>query len=223
MDGKDTTIWAQFKGLNPNEQVVEINVRKTVFYPHKAGINYLTVRGFTMRQAATNWAPPTAEQVGLIGTNWSRGWIIENNTISHSRCCGIALGKHGDKFDNTSADTAEGYVATIHRALQNGWTRENIGHHVVRNNHVSHCEQTGIVGSMGCAFSTVTGNTIHDIHVQRLFSGYEMAGIKFHGAVNVVISGNHVYRTCLGIWLDWMARRPRHRQSPPRQSHGFVP
>jgi alpha-N-arabinofuranosidase len=76
----------------------------------------------------------------------------------------------------------------------------------VRNNHISHCEQTGIVGSLGCAFSTVTGNEIHDIHVQRLFSGAEMAGIKFHGAIDVEISHNHIYRTPLGIWLDWMAQ-----------------
>ena len=30
-------IWAQFKGVNPNEQLVEINVRRTVFYPGQAG------------------------------------------------------------------------------------------------------------------------------------------------------------------------------------------
>ncbi|MFU8768538.1 MAG: hypothetical protein ACNA7H_02285, partial [Desulfotignum sp.] len=62
-----------------------------------------------MMHAAPNWAPPTAEQVGLIGTHWSKGWIIEDNHISHSTCTGITLGKHGDEFDNTSADTAEGY------------------------------------------------------------------------------------------------------------------
>jgi alpha-L-arabinofuranosidase len=209
VDGKNTTIWAQFKGVNPNEQLVEVNVRRTVFYPTKPGINYLTVRGFTMRQAATPWAPPTAEQVGLIGTHWSKGWIIENNVISHSVCSGIALGKYGDEWDNRSANSAEGYVQTIERALKNGWNRETIGHHIVRNNHVSHCEQAGIVGSLGCSFSTVTGNRIHDIHVRRLFTGAEMAGIKFHGAIDVTIRGNHIYRTCLGLWLDWMAQGTR--------------
>ncbi|MEI8241266.1 MAG: DUF1565 domain-containing protein, partial [Actinomycetota bacterium] len=34
-DEKNTTIWAQFRGVNPNEQTVEINVRRTVFYPDK--------------------------------------------------------------------------------------------------------------------------------------------------------------------------------------------
>jgi alpha-L-arabinofuranosidase len=204
-----TTIWAQFPAVNPNEQLVEINVRRTVFYPEKTGVNYLTVRGFTMRQAATPWAPPTAEQIGLIGAHWSKGWIIENNVISHSTCSGIALGKYGDQWDNTSADTAEGYVETIHRALKNGWIRDMVGHHRVWNNTISHCEQTGVVGSLGAAFSVVSGNNIHDIHVRRLFTGAEMAGIKFHGAIDVEISNNNIHRTCLGLWLDWMAQGAR--------------
>jgi len=205
VDAANTTIWAQFIGVNPNEQQVEINVRQTVFYPGKTGINYLTVRGFAMRDAATPWAPPTAEQIGVIGTHWSKGWIIENNVISHSICSGIALGKYGDAWDNRS-ESAKGYIGTIQRALTNGWNSATIGHHLVRNNTISHCEQTGIVGSLGCSFSTVTGNTIHDIHVRRLFSGAEIAGIKFHGAIDVQISHNHIYRTLLGLWLDWMAQ-----------------
>ena len=204
-----TTVWAQFPGVDPNEALVEVNVRRAVFYPDAPGINYLTVRGFTMRHAATQWAPPTAEQIGLIGTHWSKGWIIENNTISHSKCVGVTLGKYGDEYDNTSADTAEGYVLTINRALEKGWSRDNIGHHVVRNNHISHCEQAGIVGSLGAVFSTITGNTIHDIHVRRLFTGAEMAGIKIHAAIDTEISDNCIYRTIRGIWLDWMAQGTR--------------
>ena len=150
---------------------MEINVRQTVFYPEKTGINYITVRGFTLEDAATPWAPPTAEQIGLIGAHWSKGWIIENNTISHSICSGISLGKYGDQWDNTSANSAEGYVKTIERALADGWSKENIGHHIVRNNTISHCEQTGIVGSLGAAFSTVTGNTIYNVHMHQSFGG----------------------------------------------------
>jgi alpha-N-arabinofuranosidase len=209
VDETNTIIWAQFKDANPNEAEVEINVRQAVFYPSKPGINYITVRGFKMMHAATPWAPPTAEQIGLIGTHWSKGWIIENNDIRYSVCTGITLGKHGDKFDNTSQNSAEGYVKTIERATARGWSRENIGHHIVRNNYIAHCEQAGIVGSMGPVFSTVTGNTIHDIHVRRLFTGAEMAGIKFHGAVDTLISRNHIYRTSRGIWLDWMTQGTR--------------
>ncbi|NQT38864.1 MAG: right-handed parallel beta-helix repeat-containing protein, partial [Planctomycetes bacterium] len=211
VDEKTTTIRAQFKGVDPNKAGVEINVRRTVFYPENPGVNYITVRGFTLEHAATPWAPPTAEQIGLVGTHWSKGWVIENNTIRYSICTGVALGKHGDEFDNTSANTAEGYVKTIERALARGWSKDNIGHHVVRNNHISHCEQAGIVGSMGAVFCTVTGNTIHDINVRGLFGGAEMAGIKFHGAIDTVISRNHIHHCggLGGIWLDWMAQGTR--------------
>ena len=209
VDDTTTKIWAQFNGVNPNDETVEINLRQTVFYPEKPGADYITVRGFIMRHAATPWAPPTAEQIGLIGTHWSKGWIIESNEISHSKCVGIALGKYGDQWDNTSANTAEGYVLTIQRALENGWSSRNIGHHIVRNNTISHCEQAGIVGSMGAVFSRISGNTIHDIHVQRLFTGAEMAGIKIHGAIDTEIFHNRIYRTVRGIWLDWMAQGTR--------------
>jgi alpha-N-arabinofuranosidase len=209
VDSKNTTLWAQFNSLDPNEAPVEINVRQTVFYPQKTGINYITVRGFTLEDAATNWAPPTAEQIGVVGPHWSKGWIIERNIVRNSVCSGISLGKYGDQWDNSSADTAEGYLKTIDRALANGWTWENIGHHIVRNNTINDCGQAGIVGSMGAAFSEITHNTIHDIHVRRTFTGAEMAGIKLHGAIDVQISRNRIYRTCRGLWLDWMAQGTR--------------
>ena len=68
------------------------------------------MRGFTLEHAATNWAPPTAEQIGLIGTHWSKGWIIENNVDPlldllrrRARQIRRRVGQH-------AADTAEGYV-----------------------------------------------------------------------------------------------------------------
>ena len=208
-DQENTTLWVQFNMVNPNEQLVEINVRRTVFYPDQPGRNFITVRGFTLCHAATQWAPPTAEQVGLIGTNWSKGWVIENNIISHSICCGLSLGKYGDEFDNKSSNSSEGYVGTINRALKNGWNKETIGHHLVRNNTISHCGQAGIIGSLGAIFSKVIGNDIHDIFVDRLFDGFEQGGIKFHAAIDVEIRGNHIYRAYRGLWLDWMAQGAR--------------
>ncbi|WP_082886280.1 right-handed parallel beta-helix repeat-containing protein [Flavisolibacter tropicus] len=206
VDSTTTTIWAQFKNIDPNKETTEINVRQTIFYPDKPFVNFITVRGFTLQHAATNWAPPTAEQMGLIGTHWSRGWVIENNTVQYSKCVGIALGKYGDEHDNRNTESAEGYVGTIKRALAFGWNKSNIGGHVVRNNNIAFCEQNGIVGSMGCSFSRIENNLIHDIHIRRLFSGAEMAAIKLHGPVDVVISGNHIYRSNMAVWLDWMAQ-----------------
>jgi alpha-N-arabinofuranosidase len=209
VDKGNTTIWAQFKGASPNERLVEINVRRTVFYPDKPGINYLTVRGFALRHAATPWAPPTAEQVGLVGTHWSKGWIIENNEISHSRCSGVTLGKYGDEWDNKSANSAEGYVKTIERALQNGWNKETIGHHIVRNNTIHDCEQTGICGSLGAVFSQITGNHIYNIWAQRLFTGAEMGGIKIHASIDLLIQRNRIHHSGRGMWMDWMAQGTR--------------
>ena len=201
-----TTLWAQFRGVDPNAGDVEINVRQTVFYPKSPGINFITVRGFTLTKAATPWAPPTAEQIGLIGSHWSKGWVIERNHVTYSICSGISLGKYGDAYDNLSANTAEGYVKTIERATAFGWSRETIGHHLVRGNTVSHCEQAGIVGSLGPVFSVVTENEIHDVHVRQLFTGAEMAAIKFHAAIDMEISNNYIHHNSRGIWLDWMAQ-----------------
>ncbi|MCP4376188.1 MAG: right-handed parallel beta-helix repeat-containing protein, partial [bacterium] len=111
-----------------------------------------------------------------------------------------------DEWDNR-AGTAQGYVGTLTRALTNGWNKATVGSHIVRNNHIHNCEQAGIVGSLGCSFSTVEGNIIHDIYRQKLFSGAEMSGIKLHGSIDVVIRKNHIYRSgTFGIWLDWMAQ-----------------
>lgn len=218
VDDANTRIWAQFPDGDPNVGEVEINVRQSVFYPSKPGCDYITVRGFTMRHAATPWSPPTAEQIGLLGTHWSKGWIIESNTISHSTCSGISLGKYGDEFDNATtrserdpklkafADGTSAYYLTIQRALTNGWNKEKIGHHILRDNEISHCEQAGVVGSLGAVFSTITRNDIHDIHIRRLFNGCEQAGIKLHGAIDTVISRNHIYNCNRGLWLDWMAQ-----------------
>lgn len=204
-----TRIFAHFDGRDPRDFLTEINVRPTVFYPSRPGIHYLTVQGFTMRHAATNWAPPTAEQVGLLGTHWSKGWVIEHNTLSHSRCVGLTLGKYGDEYDNTSADSAEGYVATIERALARGWDRSTVGSHRVRHNHIHHCEQAGIAGSLGAIFSEITDNTIHHIHVQRLFEGMEQAGIKLHAAIDTIVARNRIHDSFRALWFDWMSQGTR--------------
>ncbi|MEN8115560.1 MAG: right-handed parallel beta-helix repeat-containing protein [Bacteroidota bacterium] len=208
-DENNTYIYANFHDTNPNEELVEINVRKSCFYPEKNNINYITVSGFHMSQTATQWAPPTAEQIGLIGTNWSKGWIIENNIIRNSKCSGITLGKHGDEYDNTSENSAEGYVETIHRALIKGWSKKNIGSHIISNNTISDCEQTGICGSMGGVFSIIENNDIYNIWTKRMWTGAEMGGIKIHASIDMLIKNNRLTNCGRGLWLDWMAQGTR--------------
>jgi hypothetical protein len=208
-NNENTFIYANFQGADPNRELVEINVRKSCFYPEETGINFITISGFRMSHAATQWAPPTAEQVGLIGTNWSKGWIIENNVISDSKCSGITLGKYGDEFDNTSEDLAEGYVETINRAIARGWSKDKIGSHIVRNNTIFNCEQTGICGSLGAIFSTIENNNIYNIWVKRQFYGHEIAGIKIHASIDMLIKKNRLANCGRGLWLDWMSQGTR--------------
>ena len=206
-DADASTVYACFP-TNPSTLSVEVTARPMVFYPTKTGCDYITLRGLTFRDGAPNWAPPTSEQEALVGTNWSRGWVIEDCEVYNSTCVGISLGKYGDCYDNTSANGAKGYVETIDRAGSFGW--DKVGHHVVRNCHIHDCGQAGIVGSLGCAFSRVEGCTIHDVYVGEHFGGAEQAGIKFHGAVDARILNNTILRCgFFGIWLDWMAQGTR--------------
>ncbi len=214
-NNKETTvIWANFHQYNPNKELVEINVRRTCFYPERPGIDYITVSGFHMGQAATQWAPPTSEQVALLGTHYSKGWIIENNTISNSKCVGISLGKdrqsgHNVWTKNPKKPGVTHQTEVIFRALNDGWSKEKVGSHVVRDNVIYDCGQAGIVGHLGAIFSEIYNNHIYDIWVKRMFTGAEMAGIKLHAAIDVTIRNNRIHNVGRGLWLDWEAQGTR--------------
>ncbi|WP_312096150.1 right-handed parallel beta-helix repeat-containing protein [Niallia sp.] len=209
-----TTIYANFHDLNPNKELVEINVRKACFYPEETGINYITVKGFEMAQAATPWTPPTADQPGLLGPHWSKGWIIEDNIIHDSKCSGISLGKEGSTGNNYRSKRKDkpGYqyqLESVFLARQAGWSKEKIGSHIVRNNTIYDCGQNGIVGHLGCVFSEIYNNHIYNIALKREFYGHEIAGIKLHAAIDVQIHHNRIHDCSLGTWLDWQTQGTR--------------
>ena len=209
-----TTIWANFSGADPNSELVEINVRRSVFYPTEHHLDYITVRGFELAHAATPWAPPTADQPGLIGPNWAKGWIIEDNVIHDAKCSAVSLGKEGSTGHNfaTLRRDKPGYqyqLESVFSAIQIGWDREHIGSHVVRRNTIYDCGQNAVVGHLGCAFSTIEDNHIYNIAIKREFYGYEIAGIKLHAALDVVIRHNRIHDCSLGTWLDWQTQGTR--------------
>ena len=211
---ESTLIWANFHGADPNEELVEINVRRSVFFPIKNHVDYVTVRGFELAQSATPWAPPTADQPGLIGPNWAKGWIIEDNVIHDAKCSAVSLGKEESTGHNffTLRDDKPGYqyqLESVFSARQIGWDKEHIGSHIVRRNHIYNCGQNGVVGHLGCVFSTIKDNHIHDIALKREFYGYEIGGIKLHAAIDVVIEHNRINDCSLGLWLDWQTQGTR--------------
>ncbi len=218
-DGKNTVIYANFQGLNPNEETTEINVRKACFHPEVTGLNYITVSGFNIKQAATQWAPPTAFQAGMVGPHWSKGWIIEDCEISDSRCSGISLGKYlqPNNENNWTFKKVKHGTQTerdaICQAQREGWSKETIGSHTVRRCDIHDCGQTGIVGHLGCVFSVIEDNHIHHINNKMDLFGFEIAGIKLHAAIDVLFRRNHIHHCSRGIWLDWQAQGTRITQS----------
>ena len=211
---RNTVIWANFDGANPNDELVEINVRRSVFYPTVHHRDYITVRGFELAQAACPWTPPTADQPGLIGPNWAKGWIIEGNEIHDAKCSAVSLGKEKTSGHNYSTERGDkpGYqyqLESVFSARQIGWDAEHIGSHIVRNNEIYECGQNGVVGHLGCVFSTIENNHIHHIAHKREFYGYEIGGIKLHAALDVRIEGNRFHDCSLGTWLDWETQGTR--------------
>ncbi len=209
-----TTIWANFHGADPNAELVEINVRPAVFYPERSHLDYITVRGFELAQAATPWTPPTADQPGLIGPNWAKGWVIEDNVIHDAKCSGVSLGKNAATGDNFGFERGDkpGYqyqIEAVFEARGQGWDKEHVGSHVVRRNEIFDCGQNGIVGHLGCVFSTIEDNHIHHIGAKHEFYGYEIGAIKLHAPLDVTIAHNRIHDTTLGIWLDWQVQGTR--------------
>lgn len=212
----ETIIYANFGDVNPNKSLTEINVRATCFFPNTIGVNYITVKGLNISQAAPQWAPPTGEQLGMVGPNWSKGWVIEDCVISHSKCVGISLGKErasgqnmSSLYKNTLDYNKHGFtreIEAIFKAFNQGWSKENIGSHLVKNNVIHSCNQAGIVGHLGCAFSTIVDNEIYNINRVKEIHGFETAGIKLHAAIDVNLEHNLIYDTKMGIWLDWQAQ-----------------
>lgn len=220
-----TVIYANFQGKDPNNENVDINVRRNCFMPTENEINYITVSGFKIDKAATTWAPPAAYQDGMVGPHWAKGWIIEDCELSNSKCCGISLGKYLDPENDHYFTTKHVKSPTqmerdaVCRGQYHGWTKERIGSHIVRRCHIHHCEQTGIVGRQGCVFSIIEDNHIHHINNMQQLGGAEIAGIKLHAAIDVIIRRNHIHHSTMGIWCDWEAQGTRITQNLFHDNH----
>ncbi len=224
-DGSETVIYANFHDIDPNQAHTEINVRRRCFFPEETGKGYITFSGFKVEKAATTWAPPAAFQDGMVGPHWSKGWIIEDCEILHSKCCGISLGKYYDE-ENDHYFTVKHVKSptqmerdALCRGQYHGWLKEKVGSHIVRRCHIHHCEQTGIVGRMGAVFSIIEDNHIHHINNMQELGGAEISGIKLHAAIDVTMRRNHIHHCTMGIWCDWQAQGTRITQNLLHDNH----
>lgn len=215
----ETVIYANFQGKDPNAEDVEISVRRNCFYPDKEGVGYITLSGFTVSKAATQWAPPTAYQEGMIGPHWSKGWVIEDCEVFESKCSGISLGKYCQPNNDNKwlkekfKDGTQTERDCICQAQTEGWTKERIGSHTVRRCNIHDCGQTGIVGHLGGVFSVIEDNHIHHINNKQNLAGAEIGGIKMHAAIDCIYRRNHIHHCTRGLWLDWQAQGTRVTQN----------
>ncbi len=210
-----TKFYANFQGLDPNRENVEICARRSCFAPAEEGIGYITLSGFKVSKAATQWAPPTAYQEGMIAPHWSKGWIIEDCEVYESKCVGISLGKYLQE-DNENKwtkwkykDGAQTERECIFEAIYHKWTKEYVGSHVIRRCHIHDCGAAGIAGQMGGVFSVIEDNHVHHINNKQNLRGAEVAGIKLHAALDVQLKNNHIHHCTRGLWLDWEAQGTR--------------
>ncbi len=217
-DGR-TVFYVNFQDKDPNQEKVEINVRRECFFPSKIGVGFITVSGFKISKAATTWAPPAAFQDGMIGPNWSKGWIIEDCEISDSKCAGICIGKYYDPANDHYFTFKHVKSATqmerdaVCRGQYHGWLKEKVGSHIIRRNNIHNCEQGGIIGRMGGVFSIIEDNHIHHINNMMELGGAEIAGIKMHAAIDVTMRRNYIHHCTMGIWTDWEAQGTRITQN----------
>ena len=215
----ETVFYANFQGLDPNKEDVEITARQACFYPKEEGRGYITLSGFKVSKAATQWAPPTAYQEGMIGPHWSKGWIIEDCEVFESKCSGISLGKYLQPENDNKwlkwkyKDGAQTERDCICQAQREGWTKERIGSHIIRRCNIHDCGQTGIVGHLGGVFSLVEDCHIHHINNKQNLAGCEIGGIKMHAAIDCIYRRNVIHDCTRGMWLDWQAQGTRVTQN----------
>ena len=216
----ETVFFANFHDLDPNRENVELSVRNACFAPKEEGIGYITLSGFTVCKAATQWAPPTAFQEGMIAPHWSKGWIIEDCEVFESKCCGISLGKYLQKTNNNKQNLAGAEIGGIkmHAAIDT----------VIRHNHIHHCTR-GIWLDWQAQGTRVTGNLFHDNtapHLKEtpedlnpsLFSGIgedvfvEVSHLRYHR--NSTHSGNFL------LYQRTNNRRGAGEKTGRRSCHG---
>ena len=215
----ETVFLANFHEKDPNLENVEITLRRHCFYPQKEQIGYITFSGFTVCKACPQWAPPTAYQEGMIGPHWSKGWIIEDCEIFEAKCSGISLGKYLQPENDNKwlkwkyKDGTQTERDCIMQAVNEGWSKETVGSHIVRRCNIHDCGQPGIVGHLGGVFSLIEDNHIHHINNKQNLAGAEIGGIKMHAAIDCIFRRNHIHHCTRGIWLDWQAQGTRVTQN----------
>jgi hypothetical protein len=175
-------------GKPPAKRLVEIATRQRIFAPHRRGLGYLHVRGFTMEHCANQFPEKfwqsDSPQAGALGCRAGHHWLIEDNTVRFAKSIGIDCGYEG-RHDLEGAQP----------------TPQNTGYHVIRNNRVTDNGCCGIAG-MSSLETQIVDNVIERNNWNH-HTAPEIGGIKVHNFIKGRIEGNLVRdNDAYGIWLD---------------------
>jgi hypothetical protein len=197
-DSVNTEIFANFGGQNPNTGDAQIAVRKQCFAPISWGLGYITIDGFTVKNAAnpySDWPSfPERAQYGMISVAGGLKWIIENNTIMNARTIGIDIGLGCDEWAGNKGKSVRTHFSETDR----------YGSHIIRNNQFKYNGQSGIVGVF-CWNSDILNNTFIGTNTRNEFKkNTESAALKVHYNNEGLIEGNYFYNNgCMALWTDW--------------------
>ncbi|NQU23788.1 MAG: right-handed parallel beta-helix repeat-containing protein [Candidatus Nealsonbacteria bacterium] len=207
--GGKIKIWANFGNVDPNRTMTEINARETAIFPEKSGLKYIVIDGFDIRHTAPQWGDIYWTEKGAVGPKYGYGWTIQNCTITNSRNIGISLGVtdavHFPRRDEGGLLEGGSNIPPL----------DKIGHHVIRNNVIRRCGQTGIYGCYGAVGCLIEGNVISESNYRKEWFGTNQAAIKILFPIDVVIRNNLINgmpgesNNAKGIWLDWGSQNTR--------------
>ena len=183
----------EFTNIPIERAFIEYSVRDKIFAPHKRGLGYITVEGFTMEHCANQFPSgfynPRGRgypQAGALSCRAGHHWVIRKNTIRLAKNLAIDCGYEGRWDLEGDQPTPPG---------------DSIGYHLIEYN---------ILVDNGCG--GIAGATQHQsiIRYNRIernnYLGHtapETGGIKVHFFYDGIIEGNLIRdNECLGIWLD---------------------
>lgn len=197
-DSAKTEIYANFGSQNPNTGDAQIAVRKQCFAPSTWGLGYITIDGFTIKNAAnpfSDWPSyPERAQYGMISVYGGLKWIIENNIIMNARTIGIDIGLGCDEWAGNKGKAVKTKFSET----------DKYGSHTIRNNQFKYNGQGGIVGVFSWN-SDIINNTFIGTNTRSEFKkNTESAALKVHYNNEGLIEGNYFYNNgCMAIWTDW--------------------
>ncbi len=179
----------------PTPGAIEITTRDRIFAPHRRGLGYIDVEGFT---SSSSQAPP-APEIPAIGRLSAPApeqyWTIRNNIVRYTTGKGIDCGSETWEPESLIATEPEDKRVLIG------------GHHVVEGNLVTDNAEGGIA-AWNTDYVRIIGNIVRDdctsaIGDKHSLTDFEAGGIKVHGFRNGLIEGNLVVNnSSFGIWLD---------------------